>query len=73
MSTKNGRLILKAGNVFDSLTGKVITNQTITIVDNKIAWIGDDGSFEKEKKDKVIDVSKKFILPGLIETHVQLL
>ncbi|MHA1356130.1 MAG: amidohydrolase family protein [Candidatus Heimdallarchaeota archaeon] len=72
MATNNGRLILKAGKVFDSLTGKVNENQTIAIVDNKIAWIGDDGSFEKEKKDKVIDVSKKFILPGLIETHVHL-
>jgi len=72
MTTKNGRLVLRAGNVFDSLTEKVKSNLTIAIKGNEIVWVGDDGSFEKEKKDKIIDVSKKFLLPGMIEAHIHL-
>ncbi|MHA1220626.1 MAG: amidohydrolase family protein, partial [Candidatus Heimdallarchaeota archaeon] len=72
MSTKNNRLILKAGTVFDSHSGKLNENTTIVIVGRKIAWIGDDGSFEKEKGDKILAVTGKTILPGLIETHVHL-
>ena len=72
MVPKNERLILKSGNVFDSLKGKIKNNQTIVISGRKIAWVGEDNSFEKEKGDKIIDVSGKIILPGMIETHVHL-
>jgi len=72
MVPKNERLILKSGDVFDSLKGKIKNNQTIVISGNIIAWIGNDSSFEKEKGDRIIDVSGKTILPGMIETHVHL-
>jgi len=72
MVPKSERLILKSGNVFDSLEGKIKNNKTIVISGKKITWVGDDGSFEKEKGDKIIDVSGKVILPGMIETHVHL-
>ncbi|MHA1156872.1 MAG: amidohydrolase family protein [Candidatus Heimdallarchaeota archaeon] len=71
--SKNGkRLILKNGNVFNSLTGKIEENTTIAIFGKKIVWVGDDGSFEKEKSDQVIKADGKTILPGLVESHVHL-
>jgi imidazolonepropionase-like amidohydrolase len=72
LSAKNIRLVLKSGNVFDSFTGKVNKDYTIVIECNKIKWVGKDSSFDKQKKDKIIDVSEKFVFPGFIETHVHL-
>ncbi|NHJ48167.1 MAG: amidohydrolase family protein [Asgard group archaeon] len=72
MASKSARMILKSGNVFDSLTGKVNKDYTIVIEGSIIKWVGKDSAFDKEKNDKIIDVSEKFVLPGLIETHVHL-
>jgi imidazolonepropionase-like amidohydrolase len=72
MSKKDVRLVLKAGIVFDSNTGKINKDFTIVIKDKCISWIGKDSSFEKEKNDKIINLAEKFVLPGLIETHVHL-
>jgi len=68
----NKRLIIKSGNIFDTIKGKIMNNQTIVLEKNKISWIDDDGSFEKEKTDKIIDATNKTVLPGLIESHVHL-
>ncbi len=72
MSKNDKRLIVKNGNVFDSLTGKIKENTTIAISGKKITWVGDDGSFEKEKSDYVIKADGKTVLPGLVESHVHL-
>ncbi|NPE09187.1 MAG: amidohydrolase family protein [Asgard group archaeon] len=72
MGKNDKRLIVKNGNVFDSLTGKIKKNTTIVISGKQIVWVGDDGSFEKEKNDQVIKAEGKTILPGLVESHVHL-
>lgn len=72
MGKNNKRLIIKNGNVFDSITGKIKENTTIAISDKKIVWVGDDGSFEKEKSDQVVKADGKTVLPGLVESHVHL-
>ncbi|NHJ05410.1 MAG: amidohydrolase family protein [Candidatus Heimdallarchaeota archaeon] len=72
MPLKKERLILRSGNVFDSLSGKIKKNTTIVISERKIVSVLDDSSYEKEKGDKILDVTGKTILPGLIETHVHL-
>jgi len=72
MKDLSSRLILKNGRIFDSITGKIKENSTIVIEGNKIKWIGEDSSFEKEENDKIIDLSHKTVLPGLIDCHVHL-
>ncbi|MGC9779468.1 MAG: amidohydrolase family protein [Candidatus Heimdallarchaeota archaeon] len=72
MTPKNGRLIIHSGNVFDSLKGTIAENKTIVIEGKKIVWVGDDGSFEKEKNDQIIKAAGKTILPGMVESHVHL-
>ncbi len=66
------RVVLRNGKVFDSLNGKLIDGQTIIIQDRKINWIGQDSSYDQESKDKIIDVSGKVLLPGLMDLHVHL-
>lgn len=72
MAQEKSRLIIKAGDMFDSVKGIVKKNQTIVICDNKILWCGEDDDFEKEPNDKIIDVEGNTIIPGLIDCHVHL-
>ncbi len=72
MVQENSRLIIKAGDIFDSVKGIVKENQTIVIHDNKILWCGNDDAFEKESNDKIIVVKGNTIIPGLIDCHVHL-
>ena len=66
------RLVIKSGNVFDSIEGKMKENLTIVVKNNEIAWVGDEGSFEKEETDNIIDATGKTVLPGMVECHVHL-
>ena len=72
MSQEKSRLIIKAGDIFDSVRGIVKENHTIVIGNNKILWCGEDDAFEKESNDKIIDVKGNTIIPGLIDCHVHL-
>jgi len=72
MGQTSKRLIIKAGNIFDSLSGKILKNHTIVISGKVISWIGKDSSYEKERNDKIIDASEKFVMPGMVESHVHL-
>jgi imidazolonepropionase-like amidohydrolase len=72
MAQEKSRLIIKAGDLFDSIKGIVKKNQTIIIDDNKIQWCGEDDDFEKETNDVIIDVEGSTIIPGLIDCHVHL-
>ncbi len=70
--SQNSRLVIKSGNVFDSIEGKLKENLTIVTKHNEIVWVGDEGSFEQEENDKVIDATGKTVFPGMIECHVHL-
>jgi imidazolonepropionase-like amidohydrolase len=72
MAQEKSRLIIKAGDIFDSVKGIVKENHTIVILDKKILWCGDDDAFEKESNDKIIVVNGNTIIPGLIDCHVHL-
>ena len=66
------RLVIRNGNVFDSITGGLVNDQTVVIKDKKIDWVGSDSSYEQDGDDEIIDVEGKFIIPGLMDLHVHL-
>ena len=51
------------------LSGKVISNSSITIDDNKIISI-DKGYIKVSKNDKLIDLRGLTVMPGLMDMHV---
>lgn len=58
-------LILKGGNVINVFSGKIIKGD-VAIIDGMIAGVGDyDG-------EQNIDVSGKYIMSGLIDTHLHI-
>ena len=66
------RTIVRAGKLLDVRTGKTLTNQAIVIEDGKIVSIGPDSGATADANVKVIDLSSKTVLPGLIDAHTHL-
>ena len=62
--------IIKAGHLFDSRTGKFVANQTILVRGGRIAEVGPN--LTTKSTDKVIDLSKSWVLPGLMDCHVHI-
>ena len=62
--------VIKAGHLFDSNTGKFLDNQTIIIKNGRIAQVGSNLAYGKD--DNVIDLSKSWVLPGLMDCHVHI-
>jgi imidazolonepropionase-like amidohydrolase len=62
--------VIKAGQMFDSRTGKFLTNQIIIIKGGRIADVGPNLTYKNT--DKVIDLSKSWVLPGLMDCHVHI-
>jgi len=68
-----GRTIVRAGKLLDVRTGKTLTNQAIVIENGKIVSVGpDSGTTDASANAKVIDLSGKTVLPGLIDAHTHI-
>src|SRR5882724_9957423 len=66
-----GTLVLRGGRIFDG-TGAPAREGTLVIERNKIVKILAANSSDWSRDAKVIDVSGKTILPGLIDLHTHL-
>ena len=58
---------VKAGRLFDSQTGRMLTNQTIIIENNLVKQIGPN--LPVPAGAETIDLSAQTVLPGLIDCH----
>jgi imidazolonepropionase-like amidohydrolase len=65
------RTIIRAGKLLDVRTGKILSNQAIVIEDGKIVSVGPD-SGAADASAKVVDLSGKTVLPGLIDAHTHI-
>ena len=70
LTLKAQNTVIKAGHLFDSKTGKFINDQVIIIKEGRILQIGPNLKYEK--KDILIDLSKSWVLPGLMDCHVHI-
>ncbi len=62
--------VVRAGRLIDPDSGSVLTNQVILIKDGKVQAVGRELAFPADAK--VIDLSDKTVLPGLIDCHTHL-
>jgi len=60
---------IRAGRMFDSITGTMLTKQVVLMRGQRIADVGPDGSVTIPAGTRVIDLSQSTVLPGLIDTH----
>ena len=68
---KNMKKAIKCGKLFDAVHGKVLEAQVIVVDDKKIEAVMPLSEFKPETYE-VIDLSDKFVLPGLIDCHMHL-
>jgi len=59
--------VVRAGRLIDPDSGTVLTNQVILIKDGKVQAVGKELALPADAK--VIDLSDKTVLPGLIDCH----
>jgi imidazolonepropionase-like amidohydrolase len=65
------RTLIHCGNLIDGKANDVQAQMTIIVEGNKITKI-DKGFTKPGNSDKLIDLSKKTVMPGLIDLHVHL-
>jgi imidazolonepropionase-like amidohydrolase len=67
------RTYFLAGRMFSGLDLGVVENQTIVVDDGRITYLGsaEEGP-RPRRRDKVVDHSNFFVMPGMIDLHVHL-
>ena len=67
-----GVTAVRAGRLFDSDTGRMLTNQVIVINGERITAVGPDAQVRIPAGARVIDLSRATVLPGLIDAHTHM-
>jgi imidazolonepropionase-like amidohydrolase len=66
------RTLVRAGHVLDVKTGKLADTQTIVVVGDSIQSIASTASVAEQPGDRVVDLGRMTVLPGLIDVHTHL-
>jgi len=62
-------VVIRAGRLFDSKSGRILENQAILVDGEKISAVGPVDQVQIPPGAQVIDLSKATVLPGLIDGH----
>src|ERR1041384_7316148 len=65
------RTLIHCGTIIDGKNKQLLQQMTIVVEGNKITSV-DNGFTKPGKDDKLIDLSKKTVMPGLIDMHVHI-
>jgi imidazolonepropionase-like amidohydrolase/Tol biopolymer transport system component len=68
----SGSIALTGATVITAKGDEVISNATILVEKNRIKAIGSSSSVAVPKDAKVIDVTGKYIMPGMIDVHAHI-
>jgi imidazolonepropionase-like amidohydrolase len=68
----NARTVVRAGQLLDVRTGKLLTGQVVVIEGGKIVSVGPAAEAKAGATDKVVDLGNATVLPGLIDAHTHL-
>jgi imidazolonepropionase-like amidohydrolase len=60
---------IRAGRLFDSVTGQMLVKQVIIVSGERIAEVGPEGRVAIPAGMRVIDLTNATVLPGFIDTH----
>lgn len=63
---------VRAGRLFDSKTGQLLTNQVVLIQGERITDVGPEDRIKIPEGAQVIDLSQATVMPGLIDGHTHI-
>jgi imidazolonepropionase-like amidohydrolase len=65
-------IAIRAGRLFDSKTGQVLTKQVVILSGERITEVGPQDQVKIPAGAQVIDLSQATVLPGLIDAHTHM-
>src|SRR5262249_204322 len=65
-------IAIRAGRLFDSKTGQMLTRQVVLLDSERIVDVGPDDRIKIPAGTQVIDLSQPTFLPGLIDAHTHM-
>src|SRR4029077_12405188 len=63
---------IRAGRLFDSNSGQLLTKQVVIIEGERIMEVGPEDRVRIPSGSRVIDLSQATVLPGLIDCHTHI-
>ena len=65
-------IAVRAGRLFNSTTGQLLTRQVVVIQGDRITDVGAEGQIRIPTGAEVIDLPQSTVLPGLIDAHTHM-
>ena len=62
-------IAIRAGRLFDSVSGQMLTRQMVLVTGERITEVGADGQVRVPPGTPIVDLSQATVLPGLIDAH----
>ena len=67
-----GVTAVRAGRLFDSQAGRMLTSQVVVINGERIVEVGPEAQVKIPAGARVVDLSRATVLPGLIDAHTHM-
>src|SRR5207248_7062206 len=65
-------IAIRAGRLFDSKAGRMLTRQTVVLQGERITAVGSEAQVKIPAGASVIDLGQATVLPGLIDAHTHM-